>query len=87
MALPAISIFGVYQGYYARHLVSAPDPSGYLSIFMKGLFVYDIAYNFAIAFAKLSMLAIYWRVFHSGSFKLPLLVTSGATVAWLIACV
>ena len=87
LVLPAIDLYGTYQGYFGRHITIVPQPLEYLPILLIGLYVYDIAYNFAIALAKLSMLAIYWRIFHADSFKLPLLITAGVTLAWLISCV
>lgn len=80
-------MYGATLGYFGRHLLVAPDPLGYLPVFLKGMFVYDICYNFAIALTKLSLLAIYWRIFHTKSVQLPLLITAGATMAWLVACV
>ena len=80
-----IDVYGATTGYLGQHASKAP--SSYIPMLMQGLYVFDITYNFAIALAKLSMLALYWRIFHVPSFKLPLAIIAVITLAWLGACV
>jgi len=44
----------------------------------------ELMYAFSLAMSKLSILALYWRLFRTSSIKLPIQVLAGCTVIWLI---
>lgn len=48
------------------------------------LWIAEILYAFALAFAKLAILAFYWRMFKISNIRLPILILAGCSVVWLI---
>ncbi|KAH7309622.1 hypothetical protein B0I35DRAFT_84541 [Stachybotrys elegans] len=48
------------------------------------LFMIEIAYAFALALAKLSILAFYWRLFSTSRIRIPIQAMAVASVIWLI---
>ena len=41
-------------------------------------------YAFSLAFSKMSILGMYWRLFSTSSIRLPIQILFGASVVWLI---
>ena len=72
---------------FGRHINKETLPL--LTGFYKGAYAFEVVYNPACALPKLSMLALYWRIFNvdSVSFRIPIWVTAALTVAWLISMV
>lgn len=57
------------------------------AVLEKGRMVFfwaQITYSNSLAFAKLAILAFYWRIFGTTDIKLPIKVLSTATIIWLI---
>lgn len=53
-----------------------------------GLFIAEMTYTPTIVLVKLSILALYWRIFNkSGSIKIPIYALTAAVVMWGIAVV
>jgi len=44
----------------------------------------QITYSCSLSFAKLAILAFYWRIFSTSNIKLPIKVLSAAAIIWLI---
>ncbi|KAF2868051.1 hypothetical protein BDV95DRAFT_610466 [Massariosphaeria phaeospora] len=56
-------------------------------VLQKGRMIFfwaQITYSYSLGFAKLAILAFYWRIFSTSNIKLPIKVLSAATVIWLI---
>ncbi|KAI9674924.1 MAG: hypothetical protein M1822_008986 [Bathelium mastoideum] len=79
-----VDINGTYHYNFGQHIAHA-TPS-ILEGFLAATWAFQLLYNFAIAFAKLSILALYWRIFHVPSFKVPLLLTTSLVMSWLVGC-
>lgn len=43
----------------------------------------EIFYAFSLAFAKLSILAFYWRMFKTSNLKLPIQILGVSAIIWL----
>ncbi|KAH6871236.1 hypothetical protein B0T10DRAFT_611294 [Thelonectria olida] len=48
------------------------------------LFVAELVYAFALFFAKLSILSLYWRMFRVTSIRLPIQILFGCSILWII---
>ena len=51
---------------------------------LLGFWIADLFYSFAIASAKLAILAFYWRIFKVPSIRLPIKIIATAVICWLI---
>ncbi|KAH7013659.1 hypothetical protein EDB80DRAFT_749306 [Ilyonectria destructans] len=47
------------------------------------LFVAELVYAFALFFAKLSILSLYWRMFHVTNIRLPIQILFGCSIVWI----
>lgn len=47
-------------------------------------FFNSLTYAFSIAFAKLAILSLYWRIFKQSSIRIPILVMLALVTAWII---
>ncbi|KAJ2978202.1 hypothetical protein NUW58_g1720 [Xylaria curta] len=74
-------VYGPPKG-LGRH-VQALEP-GSLSEYLKGDYILSHLYDFAIASTKLSILALYYRIFGKTRMRIPILITAGFVLAWLI---
>ncbi|KAI9657409.1 MAG: hypothetical protein M1821_003091 [Bathelium mastoideum] len=79
------NVYSALHNKFGQHVYTATIPE--LTAFLKALFVYEIAYPLSIAFSKWSILGFYWRIFHVHSLKIPLILTSSLTGAWLVVSV
>lgn len=75
----------VEQNYYGQHIHRSDKH--HLQEFNKGLFGLAILYPAALTFIKLSLLALYWRVFHVTSERGPLQIAAALNVGWMLAAV
>lgn len=71
-------------GFALADIPGFASPEAILEAGVKYLYVAEICYAFALAFAKLSILAFYWRMFSLSSIRLPIQILVGASVVWLI---
>ncbi|KAI4867955.1 hypothetical protein F4820DRAFT_170150 [Hypoxylon rubiginosum] len=53
--------------------------------FLMGDYIFSHFYDVAIASTKLSVLALYYRIFAADKFRIVVLVTAGFVTAWLVA--
>ncbi|KAI9712434.1 MAG: hypothetical protein M1820_001647 [Bogoriella megaspora] len=79
-----VDINGAYHYNFGKHIAKATP--AILVSFLQATWAFQLLYIFAIAFSKLSILAMYWRVFHVPSFKFPLILTGSLTLAWFVGC-
>jgi len=75
----------VELNYYGQH-ISKSDPF-HVEEFFKGLYGLAITYPIALTLSKLSLLALYWRIFRGTKGKLPIQIAAGLNIAWMIAAV
>jgi hypothetical protein len=59
----------------------------HLISFVKGLYVGAIMFPIALTFSKLSLLALYWRIFRVPKGRTPFIVAAAVNIAWMIAAV
>ncbi|KAJ8061871.1 hypothetical protein OCU04_009662 [Sclerotinia nivalis] len=79
----AIIIVEVQTNFYGQH-IGKSDPE-HLEAYLKGLYVLTIIYPVALSMCKLSLLALYWRVFAVTRGRIPILVASALNGAWCVA--
>ncbi|KAI1504839.1 hypothetical protein F5X99DRAFT_328986 [Biscogniauxia marginata] len=48
------------------------------------LFIIEFIYGFALFFAKISILCLYWRLFKVANVALPIQILIGCTIVWII---
>ncbi|THV55552.1 hypothetical protein BGAL_0006g00040 [Botrytis galanthina] len=83
IAYSALLIFEVQHNYYGQHIGKMDIP--HLMSFVKGLYVATIMYPIALTFSKLSLLALYWRIFRVPKGQMPFIVAAAVNIAWMTA--
>ena len=79
------SIYMVNNG-LGKHIYVAPDPSTAAERWAIGLFITEISYTITLVAVKLSILALYWRIFlGSRPLRIAIYVLAGVVSAWGIA--
>lgn len=78
-------IVEVEHNYYGQHI--GKTDAYHLDGFNKGLYGLAIVYPLALTFSKLSLLALYWRIFRVTSARRPLQIVAALNIAWMIAAV
>lgn len=78
-------IFEVEHNYYGQHI--GKTDAYHLEEFNKGLYGLAIVYPLALTFSKLSLLALYWRIFRVTNARRPLQIVAALNIAWMIAAV
>ncbi|KAI1775712.1 hypothetical protein F4818DRAFT_385975 [Hypoxylon cercidicola] len=53
--------------------------------FLMGDYIFSHFYDFAIASTKLSVLALYYRIFAADKFRIIVIITAAFVVSWLVA--
>ena len=48
------------------------------------LFIAELFYAFGLFFAKVSILSLYWRMFHVTNIRLPIQILFGCSFVWII---
>ena len=81
----ATVIVQVEHNYFGQH-IGKTDPYQ-VEEFNKGLYGVAIVYPLALTFSKLSLLALYWRIFRVTSARRPLQIAAALNVAWMTAAV
>ncbi|KAL9639793.1 MAG: hypothetical protein Q9164_000692, partial [Protoblastenia rupestris] len=79
----ATVIVEVEHHFYGQHIHKSNDY--HLEEYHKGLYGLAIVYPLALTFSKLSLLALYWRIFRVTSARRPLLIVAAFNVGWMIA--
>ncbi|ATZ57857.1 hypothetical protein BCIN_15g03810 [Botrytis cinerea B05.10] len=85
IAYTAVIIVEVNNNFYGQH-VHKSDPE-HLEAYLKGLYALALLYPIALSTSKLSLLALYWRVFAVTGGRVPILFASAINAAWGIAAV
>ncbi|TVY93984.1 Satratoxin biosynthesis SC1 cluster protein, partial [Lachnellula willkommii] len=82
--IKCLTLIGIPRGYGKHSAAFGPHGEYY---FFLGFFVAELIYTFIIVFVKYSILALYWRLFRSGSpsIKLPILMLTAVVTSWGIA--
>lgn len=78
-------IVEVEQNYYGQHIHKSDVH--HLEEFDKGLYGLAIVYPLALTFGKLSLLALYWRIFRVTTARRPLQIVAAVNVGWMLAAV
>ena len=78
-------IVEVEQNHHGQHI--GKNNAYYLEEFNKVLYGLAIVYPFALTFNKLSLLALYWRIFRVTNARRPLQIVAALDIAWMIAAV
>ncbi|KAF7922822.1 uncharacterized protein EAE97_010986 [Botrytis byssoidea] len=79
----AVIIVEVNSNFYGQH-VHKSDPE-HLEAYLKGLYALALLYSIALSTSKLSLLALYWRVFAVTGGKVPIIFATAINGAWGIA--
>ncbi|KAA8564337.1 hypothetical protein EYC84_011281 [Monilinia fructicola] len=80
IAYTAIILVEVQDNFYGQHI--GKSDSQHLEAYMKGLYLLAITYPVALSMSKLSLLALYWRVFAVTGGRIPILLAGGVNGAW-----
>ncbi|KAF7906297.1 hypothetical protein EAF00_000576 [Botryotinia globosa] len=83
--IDALLIFEVQHNYCGQHIGKMDIP--HLISFVKGLYVATIMYPIALTFSKLSLLALYWRIFRVPKGQMPFIGAAAVNTAWMTAAV
>ncbi|KAF5871037.1 putative integral membrane protein [Botrytis fragariae] len=83
IAYTAVIIVEVNNNFYGQH-VHKSDPE-HLEAYLKGLYALALLYPIALSTSKLSLLALYWRVFAATGGKVPILFAGAINGAWGVA--
>ncbi|TEY59784.1 hypothetical protein BOTCAL_0186g00050 [Botryotinia calthae] len=83
IAYTAVIIVEVNNNFYGQH-VHKSDPEHH-EAYLKGLYALALLYPIALSTSKLSLLALYWRVFAVTGGRVPILFASAINAAWGIA--
>ncbi|KAF7914522.1 uncharacterized protein EAF01_000928 [Botrytis porri] len=83
IAYTAVIIVEINNNFYGQH-VHKSDPE-HLEAYLKGLYALALLYPIALSTSKLSLLALYWRVFAVTGGKVPILFASAINGAWGVA--
>jgi len=78
-------IVEVEHNYYGQHI--GKSDAYHLEEFNKGLYSLAIVYPIALTFSKLSLLALYWRIFRVTTARRPLQIAAVLNIAWMLAAV
>ncbi|KAI3328106.1 hypothetical protein HD806DRAFT_350269 [Xylariaceae sp. AK1471] len=65
-----------------RHVQTLPP--GNLSKYLEGDYIFSHFYDFAIVSTKLSILALYYRIFATAKMRIFILITAALVLAWLV---
>ena len=65
------------------HKVSLPD----INIFLRFEYFFTLSGQNALSFMKLSLIALYWRIFKLSVIRIPILVMAVLVSMWTIAFV
>ncbi|QSZ33175.1 hypothetical protein DSL72_002761 [Monilinia vaccinii-corymbosi] len=83
LAYTAIIIVEVQDNFYGKHIGKSDED--HLEAYMKGLYLLIIIYPVALSMSKLSLLALYWRLFAFTGGRIPIILAGVVNVAWCIA--
>lgn len=75
----------IEHNHYGQHIHTSDEH--HLQEFEKGLYALAIVYPMALTFSKLSLLALYWRIFRVTTAKRPLQTVAALNVGWMLAAV
>jgi len=75
----------VERNYYGQHV--GKSDAHHLEEFSKGLYGLAIVYPVALSLSKLSLLALYWRIFAGTKGRLPIQVAAALNIGWMLAAV
>lgn len=75
----------VQYNFYGQHV--GKSDAYHLEEFSKGLYGLAIVYPLALTFSKLSLLALYWRIFRVTTARLPLQIVAALNIGWMLAAV
>lgn len=73
------------QNFYGQHI--GKSDAHHLEEYLKGLYLLAIVYPAALTLSKLSLLALYWRIFRNSSAKRPIQIAAILNICWMIAAV
>lgn len=75
----------IKQNYYGQHIHKSDEH--HLIEYEKGLYGLAIVYPVALTFSKLSLLALYWRIFRVTTARRPLQIVAAVNIGWMLAAV
>lgn len=75
----------VKHNYYGQHI--SKSDAYHVKEFSKCLYGLAIIYPLALTFSKLSLLALYWRIFGVTTARRPLQIVAALNIGWMIAAV
>ena len=81
----ATAMVEVQYNFYGQHI--GKSDAYHLEEFNKGLYGLAIVYPLALTFSKLSLLALYWRIFRVTTARFPLQIVAALNIAWMLAAV
>ena len=73
------------HNYCGQHI--GKSDAYHLEHFNKALYGLIMAYPIALTSSKLSLLALYWRIFRVTNARRPLQIVAALNIAWMIAAV
>ncbi|QSZ33050.1 hypothetical protein DSL72_002635 [Monilinia vaccinii-corymbosi] len=83
--LSALIIVETQQNLFGQH-IGKLNPS-HLKSFMKIMYGVIMLYTMALTFSKLSLLALYWRIFRGSTRQWPIIAAVVANIVWMLVTV
>jgi len=81
----ALLIVEVQDNLFGQHI--GKSDLSHLTSFMKIIYPVIILYTLALTISKLSLLALYWRIFRDSKGQWPIIVVAAVNVIWMIIIV
>lgn len=78
-------MFQVQHNFYGQHV--GKSDAYHLMQFHKGFYGVIVFYPVALTFSKLSLLALYWRIFRVTTARRPLQIVAALNIGWMLAAV
>ncbi|KAB8290255.1 hypothetical protein EYC80_011121 [Monilinia laxa] len=83
--LSALLIVEAQQNFFGQHI--GKSDRSHLTSFMKIMYGAIILYTIALTSSKLSLLALYWRIFRGSTRQWPIIVAVAVNIVWMLVTV
>ncbi|RAL58632.1 hypothetical protein DID88_003552 [Monilinia fructigena] len=80
--LSALLIVEAQQNFFGQHI--GKSDRSHLTFFMKIMYGAIILYTMALTSSKLSLLALYWRIFRGSTRQWPIIIAVAVNIVWML---
>lgn len=83
--LSALLVVEAQQNFFGQHI--GKSDRSHLTSFMKIMYGAIILYTMALTSSKLSLLALYWRIFRGSTRQWPIIIAVAVNIVWMLITV